>query len=232
VVVWPASRPALLPQKDDSMQNRSSKPVSSKALKLSLVAVAGAAAGGMGDEASAASIVTANLNGTATLNNPIYFSYSAGTIGTSSGNSSIEGAVTTSKGNLNRYLSAGNVPNVNYSSPFAVNALIGPSSTSWSTTDGVYVAGDSGYWGVRFSAGGSDYNYGWVEVTYTNTGLTFGQASVETTINTAIQAGATAPVPEIDPASAGSAASLVAGVLAIVEQRRRRRVVPTGSAVA
>jgi hypothetical protein len=69
-------------------------------------------------------------------------------------------------------------------------------------------------------------------VTYTNTGLTFGQASVETTINTAIQAGATAPVPEIDPASAGSAASLVAGVLAIVEQRRRRRVVPTGSAVA
>ena len=41
-----------------------------------------------------------------------------------------------------------------------------------------------------------------------------------------------APVPEIDPTSFGSAASLVAGVLAMIEQRRRRRVVPTGNAVA
>jgi hypothetical protein len=31
-----------------------------------------------------------------------------------------------------------------------------------------------------------------------------------------------APVPEIDPAIGGSALSLVAGVLAMIEQRRRR----------
>jgi len=34
-------------------------------------------------------------------------------------------------------------------------------------------------------------------------------------------------VPEIDPASAGSALSLVAGVVAMIEQRRRRRQAPT-----
>jgi len=33
---------------------------------------------------------------------------------------------------------------------------------------------------------------------------------------------ATSPVPEIDPAMGGSALSLVAGVLAMIEQRRRR----------
>jgi len=71
-----------------------------------------------------------------------------------------------------------------------------------------------------------------VDVTLTPTGMTFGLAAVETTINLGILAGTPTGVPEIDPASAGSAASLVAGVLAMVEQRRRRRVVPTGSAVA
>ena len=57
-------------------------------------------------------------------------------------------------------------------------------------------------------------------------------AAVETTLNTPILAGQTSAVPEIDPASAGSAMSLVAGVLAMVEQRRRRRAVPATSAVA
>jgi len=33
-------------------------------------------------------------------------------------------------------------------------------------------------------------------------------------------------IPEIDPATGGSAFSLVAGVLAIIEQRRRRRTSP------
>ncbi len=54
---------------------------------------------------------------------------------------------------------------------------------------------------------------------------------METTINTPIAAGAVAPtssVPEIDPATGGSALSLVAGVLAMIEQRRRRRGLATG----
>jgi len=44
----------------------------------------------------------------------------------------------------------------------------------------------------------------------------------ESTPNTAITV---TSVPEIDPATGGSALSLVAGVLAMIEQRRRRATV-------
>ena len=219
-----------------SKQTRSKKARSSRALKLSLAAVAGAA-GGMGNDASA-EIVTANLNSTATLGNDIYFTYSAGTIGTSISADGIKGSFH----GVGKFGGGGlaslfdkafgaRSEVVGQSSPFALNALISSDTSTW--LGGIPVgSGSTGYYGVRFWAGGSDYNYGWVDVTLTPTGLTFGLASVEKTINTGILAGAVAPVPEIDPASAGSAASLVAGVLAMVEQRRRRRVVLTGSAVA
>jgi hypothetical protein len=224
-----------------SKQTRSKKARSSRALKLSLAAVAGAA-GGMGNDASA-EIVTANLNSTATLGNDIYFTYSAGTIGTLISADGIKGSFYgvgktgsfTVTGGLESLFNPSGARSevVGFSSPFALNALISSDTSTWYRGTAV-VPSSSGYWGVRFWAGGSDYNYGWVDVTLTPTVLTFGLASVETTINTGILAGAVAPtgVPEIDPASAGSAASLVAGVLAIVEQRRRRRVVLTGSAVA
>lgn len=83
-----------------SKQTRSKKARPSRALKLSLAAVAGAA-GGMGNDASA-EIVTANLNSAATVGNDIYFSYSAGTIGTSISVGGIKGTVGTSKGSLSR----------------------------------------------------------------------------------------------------------------------------------
>lgn len=222
-----------------SKQTRSKKARSSRALKLSLAAVAGAA-GGMGNDASAG-IVTANLNSTATLGNDIYFTYSAGTIGTLISADGIKGAFYGVgkfglAGGLNSLFdtaSGARSEVIGQSSPFALNALISSDTSTW--FGGIPVgSGSTGYYGVRFWAGGSDYNYGWVDVTLTPAGLTFGLAAVETTINLGILAGPVAPtgVPEIDPASAGSAASLVAGVLAMVEQRRRRRVVPTGSAVA
>ena len=219
-----------------SKQTRSKKARSSRALKLSLAAVAGAA-GGMGNDASAG-IVTANLNSTATLGNDIYFTYSAGTIGTLISADGIKGRFygVGKFGLTGGVLSLSNASSassnvVGVSSPFALNALISSDTSNFFPGQPV-TSVSSGYYGVRFWAGGSDYNYGWVDVTLTPTGLTFGLASVEKTINLGILAGAVAPVPEIDPASAGSAASLVAGVLAMVEQRRRRRVVPTGSAVA
>ena len=214
------------------MQKRSTKPPSSQALKLSLVTIAGAT-GGMGSDASAG-IVTVALNettsawiydGTNHSTTSIYFSYSAGTIGTQSGGIS---AYIQNFGKIVDYRLYGANSGI-ASGPLAANSLIGPSSI-W---DDNFNA-DSGYFGARFSAGGSNYNYGWVQVTTTSNTITFGLDSVETTLNTPILAGAVAPagVPEIDPASAGSAASLVAGGLAIVEQRRRRRAVPTGCAVA
>jgi len=219
------------------MQNRSTKPTSSQALKLSLVTIAGAT-GGMGNDASAG-IVTVALNETTPAwiydgsdhsTTSIYFSYSAGTIGTQSGGISadIHGKSVESLQGLDYRLYGANSGIA--AGPLAANSLIGPSS-DWR----VNYNADSGYFGARFLAGGSDYNYGWVQVTKSTTSntITFGLASVETTLNTPILAGAVASgVPEIDPASAGSAASLVAGVLAIVEQRRRRRVVPAGSVVA
>ncbi|MEI8320004.1 MAG: hypothetical protein WCH79_18870 [Planctomycetia bacterium] len=216
------------------MQNRSTKPTSSQALKLSLVTIAGAT-GGMGNDASAG-IVTVALNETTsawiyTGNNhsttSIYFSYSAGTIGTQSG-----GVVGMQQGKYappDQMFYTSSLNSRITSSPLAANSPIGPSS-DWRPN---YGPANSGYFGARFLGGGSDWNYGWVQVTTTSNTITFGLASVETTLNTPILAGAVASgVPEIDPASAGSAASLVAGVLAIVEQRRRRRVVPASSVVA
>lgn len=50
-----------------------------------------------------------------------------------------------------------------------------------------------GYWAARFNAGNGFYNYGWVQVDVTSSGMTFGMAGVETTPNLAITAGA---VPE------------------------------------
>ena len=50
-----------------------------------------------------------------------------------------------------------------------------------------------GYWAARFNAGGTNFNYGWVQVDVTSNGMTFGMAGVETTPNVAITAGA---VPE------------------------------------
>ena len=218
------------------MQNRSTKPTSSQALKLSLVTIAGAT-GGMGNDASAG-IVTVALNETTsawiyTGNNhsttSIYFSYSAGTIGTQSG-----GVVGMQQGKYappDQMFYTSSLNSRITSSPLAANSPIGPSS-DWPIY-GTYTRAYSGYYGASFSAGGSDWNYGWVQVTTTSNTITFGLASVETTLNTPILAGAVASgVPEIAPASAGSAASLVAGVLAIVEQRRRRRVVPASSVVA
>ena len=46
-----------------------------------------------------------------------------------------------------------------------------------------------GYWAVKFNAGGGNFNYGYVQVDVTGSGMTFGMAGVETTPNVAITAG-------------------------------------------
>jgi hypothetical protein len=65
---------------------------------------------------------------------------------------------------------------------------------SYQTSEKVDVAVTSGgYWAVRFNQGGGNFNYGYVQVDVTSSGMTFGMAGVETTPNLAIRAGA---VPE------------------------------------
>jgi hypothetical protein len=222
-----------------SKQTRSKKARSSRALKLSLAAVAGAA-GVVADDVSA-EVITANLGGTATTTNQIYFSYNSGTISTlASGYQSVVGTVGFGKGQLlSKIVASGNVGGAGLFSDVcgivAPGSQVGPSTTGWTGQSGVNLLSGSAIYGVRIPTpdspvffGQGIYNYGWVEVGYTPTGFTFGQAAIETIVNTPITAGS---VPEIDPASAGSAVSLVAGVLAMVEQRRRKRFASAGSLV-
>jgi hypothetical protein len=79
------------------------------------------------------------------------------------------------------------------------------------------------YVGFKTSQG----NYGWLEVTWSGS---LGQFQIfsgayESVVGVSIAAGDTGPaaVPEIDPASFGSALSLVMGSLAMLEHRRRKR---------
>ena len=51
---------------------------------------------------------------------------------------------------------------------------------------------------------------------------TWGSAGVNETVTVLFSEPTPSAVPEIDPATGGSALSLVAGVLAMIEQRRRR----------
>ena len=209
-----------------------SLPTSKKQTLAILLLTVAVATGVMGRNASAAGIVTATLNQTATNGNPAYFSYTSGTIGTlswaSTGNKSIQGSVVVETFPFPRTsFNVGGIPpnaGVANLSPLSFGTLIGGTTAF---TGGI-TPSSNGYYGVRFSAGSSDWNYGWVAVTLTGTSLTFGDAAVETTINTPILAGALpspSAVPEIDPATGGSALSLVAGVLAMIEQRRRRAAI-------
>jgi hypothetical protein len=83
---------------------------------------------------------------------------------------------------------------------------------------GTFNAGDRGYVGLRIPNGGG-YNYGWADISH-NVGdsLTLHSFAMETTVDTAIQAGA---VPE--PAETAFAAALAAGSVAAFRARRRRQ---------
>ena len=87
--------------------------------------------------------------------------------------------------------------------------------------NGPWFSGGDAYAALRISAGGSDYNYGWVNINYdaltptaTITGFAF-----ETTANTPIAAGA---VPEPSTVALAGIAALVMGGSAYVRSRRRR----------
>jgi hypothetical protein len=100
-----------------------------------------------------------------------------GTIGFMNGQSAGDG-----------YYNASNTP-LGYGS--LINELVsyqtgGPSNIGVNESTG-------GYWAVKFNAGGGNFNYGYVQVDVTSSGMTFGMAGVETTPNVAITAGA---VPE------------------------------------
>jgi hypothetical protein len=113
---------------------------------------------------------------------------------------------------------------------FASNATI-DSSATWSQlasqtafrTSSSYSANfDAGsFMGFRFGTTGN-FNYGWIEATWNSSTNTFQllSAAYESTPETAILAGAAAPVPE---PSTGALAALVLGGAALGVARRRRK---------
>jgi hypothetical protein len=86
-------------------------------------------------------------------------------------------------------------------------------------------AGGSGYAGFSFSDTNSQPHYGWMELTVPTTSVAGQKATLvqwawESDANTPITISpGSASVPEIDPASAGSALALLVGGLALVEQQ-------------
>jgi len=93
-----------------------------------------------------------------------------------------------------------------------------------------WAAGATGYAGFvyqpSFGSPTTDAYYGWAQVTVPTTATpgqnaTLVQWALESSPNTAIEIGATSSsaVPEIDPASGGSALALLVGGLALVEQQ-------------
>ena len=129
---------------------------------------------------------------------PMFSIPARGAIGFSGGQSAGDG-----------YYNGGNAP-LQYGA--LINELVsyqtnGPSNIGVNVSTG-------GYWAVKFNAGGGNFNYGYVQVDVTSSGMTFGMAGVETTPNVAITAGA---VPE------PSALSLLAIGLGGLAMMRRRR---------
>ena len=86
-------------------------------------------------------------------------------------------------------------------------------------------AGGSGYAGFRFLDANSQAHYGWMELTVPTTSVASQKATLvqwawESDANTPITISpGSASVPEIDPASCGSALALLVGGLALVEQQ-------------
>ena len=107
---------------------------------------------------------------------PMFSSPASGTIGIQYGQNSGDG-----------YYAASNTP-------LQYGALI-DAVLSYGTGGNIGVnESTGGYWAARFfNAGDGTFNYGYVQVDVTSSGMTFGMAGVETTPNVAITAGA---VPE------------------------------------
>jgi hypothetical protein len=80
----------------------------------------------------------------------------------------------------------------------------------------------SNYVGFRFGTTGS-YNYGWLQTTWDGTNFQINSGAYESTVNTAILAGAAAPVPEPGTLALGSLALLAGGGAAVRRYRKQRQ---------
>ena len=151
-----------------------------------------------------ASVITANLNQFTDGSSFIGFGYNNGVI-TSNYNDGIDGTWSPPFSMMGETLPArgsigfGNGQNAgdgyyyDSNTPLQYGALINELLGYGNNGQGGVNESTGGYWAARFNAGGGNFNYGYVQVDVTSSGMTFGMAGVETTPNLAITAGA---VPE------------------------------------
>jgi hypothetical protein len=113
---------------------------------------------------------------------------------------------TNSIDNTSTFTSNGNATGFKY---------FGNTAADFSTTD---------YVGFRFG-NGINYNYGWLQTTWNSSTNTFqiNSGAYESTVNTAILAGAAAPVPEPGTLALGSLALLTGGGAAVRRYRKQRQ---------
>ena len=152
-----------------------------------------------------ASVITANLNEFTSGSSFIGFGYNNGVINSSSSdgifgfwNPAAEkgGDIIPASGTIGIQdgQNAGDGFYDSSSTPLLYGALIDGVLSYGTTGENTGVdESTGGYWAARFNAGGGNFNYGYVQVDVTSSGMTFGMAGVETTPNVAITAGA---VPE------------------------------------
>jgi hypothetical protein len=212
------------------MKASSSQKITSQPQAASLATLAALGAAGLISQNVQANIVSTNLNATSSGTwNMIGFSYTNGVIGTDPGGGYIFGASPyyPGKGWGGQKSQAGgdyfNTPPTGNSQitagPIALGSLI-DSSSSWVDRDFFNQGNSFSYYGVRFNLGGGNYNYAWLQIATPGNSLTFGNAAVETAINTGISAGATT-VPE---PSTCALVALAGGACAVAALRRRRAV--------
>ena len=151
-----------------------------------------------------AAVITLNLNQFTDGSSPIGFGYNNGVI-TSDYNDGIDGSWSPPFSMMGMILPARGTIGIQYgqnsgdgyydasNTPLQYGALI-DAVLSYGTGGNIGVnESTGGYWAARFNAGDGTFNYGYVQVDVTSSGMTFGMAGVETTPNLAITAGS---VPE------------------------------------
>jgi hypothetical protein len=151
-----------------------------------------------------AAVVTANLNQFTDGSSNIGFGYNDGVINSNSSDGiygswqpgfSVTGMTFPPRGiiGINNTPSAGDGYYGGGNAPLQYGALIDALMSYDTGGNSIVNESTGGYWAARFSDGNGNFNYGWVQVDVTGSGMTFGMAGVETTPNVAITAGA---VPE------------------------------------
>ena len=100
----------------------------------------------------------------------------------------------------------------------------------FATSTGSFPLQTYGYAAMRLADGAGGFTYGWTEFYLQQAGpfaaITFIQQAFQTTSGVGIAVGDTgvSAVPEIDPASFGSALALVLGSLGMIERRRQKAI--------